>query len=62
MSVLKLTVNETDTGNERSKECAGGFDCAGGNLHGRTAQHRQHMGGIEAADAISARRSASARG
>jgi hypothetical protein len=28
--------------------CAGGFDCAGGNLHGRPAQHRQRMGGIEA--------------
>jgi hypothetical protein len=44
MSVLKLTVDETDTGNERGEMCAGGFDCAGGDLHGRLAQNLKHMG------------------
>jgi hypothetical protein len=31
---------------------AGGFDRAGGDLHRWPAQHIEHMGGIEAADAI----------
>lgn len=52
MSVLKLTVTETDSSYERGELCAGGFDRAGGDLHGRLAQQLEHMCGIEAAGAI----------
>ncbi len=47
-----LGVHKADAGNERLDVGAGGFGRTGSNLHRRFAQHIQHMGSIEAPDAI----------
>src|SRR6516164_7022551 len=48
----ELPVHEADASHERGDMGAGGFGRARGDTHGRLAHYVEHMGGVEAADAI----------
>jgi len=52
MRFLDLLVYETDACDERGNVSAGGFDRAGSDLQRRLTQHGEHMGSVEAADAV----------
>ena len=52
VSLSELPVDQTDAGNERSNMGTGRFCCSSSNMHGRLAQHREHMSRVETTDAI----------
>src|SRR5947209_11785475 len=52
MGMLELSVDKTDTRNERRHVSAGGFFRPDGDMYRRLPQHLENMGGIEAPDAV----------
>ena len=50
--LLELPVHQADARNERGDVGAGRLGRPGGDLDGRGAQHGEHMGGVDAADAV----------